>query len=202
MTAQTTAQTQAPARPALTPVRGGVLQRACTCGQHTGGSGGECEECKKKREGTLQRAAISASTLPQVPESVHETLHSPGQTLEANTRSAMETHFGHDFSRVRVHTDAKAAESARAVNALAYTVGTDVVFDTGQYTPATSTGKRLLAHELTHVVQQSLGAGPSTPLRIAAHNDPAEREAELGAQAVLRGQLPFAAPRPQALNTL
>ena len=66
----------------------------------------------------------------------------------------MESRFGHDFSQVRVHRDAKAAESARAVNALAYTVGEDVVFGTGQYAPGSSTGQRLLAHELTHVVRR------------------------------------------------
>ena len=67
----------------------------------------------------------------------------------------MELRFGHDFSRVRVHTDAKAAESARAVNALAYTVGHDMAFGAGQYVPETSEGRQLVAHELAHVVQQS-----------------------------------------------
>ena len=66
----------------------------------------------------------------------------------------MESKFGHDFSQVRVHTDARAAESTRAVNALAYTVGRNVVFGAGQYEPGTSEGRRLLGHELTHVVQQ------------------------------------------------
>jgi hypothetical protein len=70
----------------------------------------------------------------------------------------MEPRFGQDFSEVRVHTDAKAEESARAVNALAYTVGRDVVFGAGQYAPGTSAGQQLLAHELTHVVQQAPGA--------------------------------------------
>jgi hypothetical protein len=67
----------------------------------------------------------------------------------------MESRFGHDFSSVRVHTDAKAAESAHAVDARAYTLGQNIVFGTGQYAPGTPTGQRLLAHELTHVVQQS-----------------------------------------------
>ncbi len=66
----------------------------------------------------------------------------------------MEPRFGHDFSQVRIHTDERAAETARAVNALAYTVGRDVVFGAGQYAPQTDEGRRLLAHELTHVVQQ------------------------------------------------
>jgi len=66
----------------------------------------------------------------------------------------MESRIGHDFSQVRVHADARAAESAGAVNALAYTVGQDIVFGPGRYAPQTSEGRRLLAHELTHVVQQ------------------------------------------------
>ncbi len=70
----------------------------------------------------------------------------------------MEPRFAHDFSRVRVHTDSKAAESASAVNALAYTVGRYIVFGAGQYVRGTATGKRLLAHELTHTVQQERGA--------------------------------------------
>lgn len=90
-----------------------------------------------------------------MPPIVREVLSSPGQPLDSITRSFMEPRFDHDFSRVRVHTDARAAESARAVNALAYTVGQDLVFDHGQYEPGKQDGKRLLAHELAHVVQQS-----------------------------------------------
>ncbi len=77
-----------------------------------------------------------------------------GRPLDPATRSYMEPRFGHDFSQVRVHTDARAAESARAVNARAYTLGQDVVFGAGQYAPGTADGNRLLAHELAHVVQQ------------------------------------------------
>jgi hypothetical protein len=90
-----------------------------------------------------------------VPPIVHEVLRSPGQPLDAATRAFFEPRFGYDFSQVRVHTDAKAAESARAVNALAYTVGRDVVFGAGRYAPGTTIGRRLLTHELAHVVQQS-----------------------------------------------
>jgi hypothetical protein len=91
----------------------------------------------------------------------------------------MQTRFGHDFGAVRVHTDARAAESARAVNALAYTVGRDVVFGAGQYLPATGGGRRLIAHELTHVLQQGGHAAPEGRgvLRIAPDGAPAEREA-------------------------
>ena len=118
---------------------------------------------------TSQNARLGADDLFTRKEasdtSVHETAGAPplvdevlssggGQPLDESTRSFMEPRFGHDFSRVRVHADERAAESARAVNALAYTVGQDVVFGGGQYEPGTNEGKKLLAHELTHVVQQ------------------------------------------------
>lgn len=90
-----------------------------------------------------------------LPSSVQDVLQSPGQPLDLASRTFMESRFGHDFSRVQVHTDSKAAQSAQAVNALAYTVGQNVVFAAGQYMPFTSHGKTLIAHELAHVVQQS-----------------------------------------------
>jgi hypothetical protein len=82
------------------------------------------------------------------------TIRGGGQALPESTRAFFEPRFGTDFSQVRVHTDSHAAASARGVNALAYTIGRDVVFGAGQYAPGTNQGKRLLAHELTHVVQQ------------------------------------------------
>src|SRR5882672_4470125 len=107
----------------------GVLQRSCDCGNHTGGS--ECGSCEKKRKNTLQRSAINSGSAPPVPSIVHEVLRSPGQPLDANTRAFMEPRFGYDFRNVRVHAGARAAESARAVNALAYTVGHNIVFGEG-----------------------------------------------------------------------
>lgn len=83
-----------------------------------------------------------------------------GQPLDAETRAFMEPRFGHDFSQVRVHSDVEAETSAESLKALAYTVGSDVVFAKGQYSPASSAGRRLLAHELCHVVQQSGGVDP------------------------------------------
>jgi uncharacterized protein DUF4157 len=80
-----------------------------------------------------------------VPPIIHEVLRSPGQPLDATMRTFMEPRFGHDFSQVRLHhTDAKGAESARAVNALAYTVGHDIVFWAGQYAPRTIAGRELM----------------------------------------------------------
>ena len=99
---------------------------------------------------SLDREQKSAEVSPIV----HEVLNAPGQLLDPKTRTFMESRFGRDFRQVRVHTDAKAAESARTVRALAYTVKQDIVFGAGQYTPESSLGKKLIAHELTHVVQQ------------------------------------------------
>jgi hypothetical protein len=87
-----------------------------------------------------------------VPPIIHDVLRSSGHALDPATRASMEPRFGRDFADVRVHTDAAAAESARAINSLAYTAGDHVVFAAGNYNPRTVAGKRLLAHELTHVV--------------------------------------------------
>jgi len=95
--------------------------------------------------------------LNTAPPSVERVLASPGRPLEPALRQDMEQRFGHDFSQVRVHTGSAAELSAREVNANAYTVGQDIVFGAGQDNPESSTGMRLLAHELTHVVQQSRG---------------------------------------------
>jgi hypothetical protein len=107
----------------------------------------------------------SASGAVEAPPIVNEVLHSPGQPLDKSTRDFMEPRFGQDFSGVRVHTDAKAAESARAVNAKAYTAGNNMVFGAGEYAPGTHEGQRLLGHELTHVVQQGQTAAPSAVQR-------------------------------------
>jgi hypothetical protein len=142
-------------RPTFTPARSGLLQRKCACGG-TPGLTGECDECSKKK---LQRRApqhLTRDSQPSaVPSIVHEVLRSPGQPLHPVTRAFMEPRFGHDFSHVRVHTDGRAAESARAMNALAYTAGRDIVFGHRQYAPHCDAGRMLIAHELTHVVQQS-----------------------------------------------
>lgn len=93
------------------------------------------------------------------PHSVDRALAGSGRPLEPSLRQEMEQRFGHDFSRVRVHSGGAAEQSARDVNANAYTVGQDIVFGTGSFEPATHEGRRLIAHELTHVVQQGGGSG-------------------------------------------
>jgi hypothetical protein len=136
------------------------LQRACTCG-------GACPNCQAEQQDQeqvrLQTKRVQASDTGQIaaPPIVHEVLRSPGQPLDPATHFFMEQRFGHDFSLVRVHSDADAEQSARNVNANAYTVGRDIVFARGQYAPHTTDGRKLLAHELTHVVQQ--GNGTSLP---------------------------------------
>jgi len=132
-----------------------VLQRQCACGG--AGAEGECAECRQEPLGIQRQAAnpTQAASVPGIaPPIVHAALRSSGRPLESGTRAVMESRFGQDFSDVRIHTDGQAAESAQAVNALAYTVGRDIAFAPGQYAPGASAGQRLLAHELTHVVQQ------------------------------------------------
>lgn len=129
-----------------------VIQRKCSCGQHSAGSG-ECEGCQKKRH-RLQRQAVDHSALPLAPTTVDPVPSSPGHPLGPATRAFMESFMGHDFSGVRVHADAVATESAFMLNADAYTVGNDVIFGLRQYAPSTPQGAGLLAHELTHVMQQ------------------------------------------------
>jgi hypothetical protein len=169
----------------------GVLQRRCACGTHSV-AGGDCESCKKERAGiNLQRAAINTERVNEVPPLVHEVSRSSGRPLDTATRAFMEPRFGHDFSGVRVHTDTKAAESARAVNALAYTVGSHLVFSTGQYAPHITAGRQLLAHELTHVVQQSGQLQRSSivavpEIKMEAKADRLEREAHEAAEKVAK----------------
>jgi hypothetical protein len=129
-----------------------TMQRQCTFGQHALADV-EGEACTRKRESILRRAAIGPSPVHEVLPTVHEALRSPGQPLDTTTRAFMEPRFSHDFSRVRVHTDEKAAKSAQAMGALAYAIGQDVVFGAGEYAPETVAGEMLLAHELSHVTQ-------------------------------------------------
>jgi hypothetical protein len=100
-----------------------------------------------------------AETAPSTAAMVHAAMNSPGQPLDSVTREYFNLRFGHDFKSVRIHQDSTATESARGVNARAYTVGHDVVFGPGEYRPETNVGRRLLAHELTHVVQQGTSSG-------------------------------------------
>lgn len=136
---------------------GAAIQRACSCG-------GACAECREEEKPLVQRKASAESATCHgetgAPPIVEEVLRSPGRPLDAATRAFMEPRFGRDFSYVRVHTDMRAAQSAVALNALAYTSGWDIAFAPGQFQTGDTRGRQLLAHELTHVVQQT-SAAPS-----------------------------------------
>lgn len=116
----------------------------------------KCAACEVEQTKILQSKPVEpAGTAPgEVPDIVHDVLRSPGNPLDTASRSFFEPRFGHDFRQVRVHADETAAASAGAVGARAYTVGSHVVFAADQYSPSTADGRRLMAHELTHVLQR------------------------------------------------
>jgi Domain of unknown function (DUF4157) len=135
-------------------------------------------------------ATTPATDAHEAPALVHETLRAPGQPLDPAVRDVLEPRFRRDFHDVRVHTGAAADASTRSVNSLAYTVGRDIVFRAGQYAPGTASGQRLLAHELTHVMQQA-GASPGPADRVAGRRSPA-----LGDKRVPTGSLVQRVPAP------
>jgi hypothetical protein len=173
----------------VTPVCSGLLQRQCGCGQHTI-AGQECEECRKDRQGLLQRRSNGGADPRTIPSIVHDVLRAPGSPLDAATRRSLEPRLGHDLSRVRVHADSRAAESAAAVGASAFAFGNDLVFGAGKYSPTTSAGRSLLAHELVHVLQQRRGGAgaPGTAVALSRPGDPAEHEAETLGRRVAAGE--------------
>lgn len=131
----------------------------------------KCADCEDDEQ-TLNRKPIAgaeAASVSATAAGVPAVLASPGQKLDAPTRAFFEARFGHSFGDVRVHAGAAAAASARAVNARAYTVGSDIAFGAAQYAPHTAAGRHLLAHELAHVVQQSGGSRAATIRRQHGH---------------------------------
>ncbi|HET9648551.1 MAG TPA: DUF4157 domain-containing protein, partial [Microlunatus sp.] len=151
----------------------------------------------------LQRSVGNAgvsSLMEEERSPVHDVVSSGGRPLEPDVRGEMEARMGHDFGDVRVHDDSAAAASAQAVNAHAYTVGSNIVFQRNQYDPSSTEGKTTLAHELTHVVQQRSGPveGTSAPggIKVSDPSDRFEREASTNADRVMS-----AAPPVQTLST-
>ena len=146
----------------------------------------------------LQRAVGNAGVAGVVEEERSPVLNvvgsGGGAPLDANTRTDMESRLGHDFGDVRVHTDSRAHDSAKAVNAHAYTAGNNIVFQRDQYSPDTDAGKRTLAHELTHVVQQRSGPVDGTPagggISLSDPSDRFEREAVANADQVMSQPAP------------
>lgn len=145
----------------------------------------------------LQRAAGNASVGGLMEEDERSPVkdvvgHGGGKPLDAPVREQMESAMGEDFGHVRVHTDSAASESAKSVQAQAYTVGSDIVFGSGNYSPDTAGGQRMLAHELTHVVQQRSGPVDGTPaaggIKVSDPSDSFERAAEENADRFASGQ--------------
>ncbi|MEA5361500.1 DUF4157 domain-containing protein [Amycolatopsis sp., V23-08] len=149
----------------------------------------------------LQRAVGNAGASTLIEQSpVHEVVGSGGGApLDTETRADMETRFGHDFGDVRVHTGSAAHDSAKSVNAQAYTVGTNIVFQRDKYDPGSDTGRHMLAHELTHVVQQRSGPVDGTDagggVKVSDPSDRFEREAVANADRLMSAP----APGPAAL---
>lgn len=151
----------------------------------------------------LQRTAGNGAVAQLLEEDrspVHDVISSGGRPIEPDVREDMEARLGHHFSDVRIHDDAAAADSAKAVNAHAYTVGSNVVFQRNVYDPSSTAGKTTLAHELTHVIQQRSGPvdGTSAPggIKVSDPSDRFEREASANADRVMAGPAPV-----QALST-
>ena len=161
---------------------------------------GECDH----EDGELHRHA--SGTGPRyAPPLVHDVLHTNGSPLPDSVRTDMEHRLDHDFTDVQIHSDSRAGESALAVAARAYTVGRHVVFAPGEFSPHTSTGRRLLTHELTHAASNPVGATPPRgALRVSSPDDPAERHATQRAAEVDTRHLathPSAGTRPASRHS-
>ena len=136
------------------PTHGSLLQRKGNFGEHSVVRD-ECAQNHQNNDPSAVPIDVSLSPDSAAPPVVHDVLASSGRPLDSHARAFMEARLGHDFSRVRVHTDARASESAYSVDALAYTVGQNIVFRANRFAPSTPAGNALLAHELAHVVQQT-----------------------------------------------
>jgi len=144
----------------------------------------KCAACEEEEKLQRKENASTAGTSAGIPPGVHETLSAPGQPLDPTTRGLFEQRFGRDFSRVRVHTDGQAARTAKAIHALAFTHGQDIYFGEGQFQPGRAQGDKLLAHELTHTVQQGEASGVQVqPVERAAVNQPDELDGKPAAGA-------------------
>lgn len=164
------------------------VHRTCACG-------GDCPKCKNSGRSpgqTLLQTKLTQTTSPAeaaAPPVVDEVLGQTGHPLDASTRNFMEPRFGVDFSRVQLHTGWLAAKSAKAIGARAFTVGNDIVFGAAQYMPGSKATQRLLAHELTHVVQQSQlgGASYGKISSIQRQSDGSDEGANRGGRAGAQG---------------
>jgi hypothetical protein len=166
-------------------MRARAVQRKCDCG-------GSCAKCQEEEEQRVLQRSAGAQASP----GFHGIPPSQGEPLGPETLHPLEAYFQSDLSDVRVHANTEAAESAEALDAHAYTTGSDIYFAPGMYAPATTQGRRLLAHEVAHVVQQSSGKEPAIAMKsahgvkIGAPEDILESEAEQAADAFLHGETP------------
>lgn len=177
------------------------LQRVCACG----GGCPTCQTDKQEHEHLQANMSLNSPVAGDVaPPIVHDVLRSSAPSLDAQTRAFMEPRFGHDFSGVRIHTGNLAARSAEAVEAQAFTFGSDIVFGSGRFAPSTPEGRKLLAHELAHVVQQGAAPAAHAPAEAAGavtrpvapgHTDAGP---QLRRQAALGPSSPPAASSPTA----
>lgn len=159
-----------------------VQRHSAACGQEN-----QLQRSATREEETKVQRKEAGPSPAIAPPIVHQVLNSPGQPLDADTRGFFEPRFGHDFSHVRVHTDANAAESTNAMNAVAYAVGHNLVFGKGQYSPETHAGRRLVAHELAHSIQQGPQALNNTFVqREMAAGDPEVEQEVIGAGATVQ----------------
>src|SRR5690242_8009091 len=133
---------------------------------------------QKTAKPVLQRQAGGVTQARQPLSLVNEVVRSPGEPLAVKTRQYFEPRLGHDFSRVRIHTDARAAESAETINALAYTLGPHIVVPAQHYDVDSDKGRRLMAHELVHVMQQGHTQPASSDFEISTPGDRFEIEAD------------------------
>jgi hypothetical protein len=154
-----------------------------------------------RQEKSVRPAASSSAPKTSLPShaspAVKAGTESGGQRLDKHTSAEMSAKFGHDFSQVRIHTDHRAGDAAEAMGANAYALGGDIVFGAGQYNPGSRETDRLLAHELTHVVQQAQ-FGPGDWGRTSGRSDASEREADSLASQTMRGQSVNVQAAPQA----
>lgn len=163
----------------------------------------KCAACEREDEQVLQRKPMgSGSLFDEVPAGKFSGLGS-GRPLDLATRGFFESRFNRDFSHVRVHSDGETAAFADSINARAFTLGSHIGFASGQYVPETQPGRRLLAHELTHVVQQG-GAGniaPGVPLKLEKRNSTLESQARNVSQYVAQGGVAHSASAQAPANS-
>ena len=166
-----------PSTPMVTIGKEGTFTRRETVQNQVGRKCKSCEldrkmdeekELRISRKSPEEKADVSENS----EQNIDNTLRDVGSSLDTHTRKSMESKFSYDFSDVKVHTNDQDSRSARSLNALAYTVGDNIVFEKGQYAPHTREGERLLAHELTHVVQQKISLGKKHTLRPSGNNLP------------------------------